>query len=518
MRSSQQDYFERLGDKDYDSFSSEDYDYLKVKIAFSWFGSPRNLTADDIEVKLSSYNEDQCQSTNLIFDQLAAKSSTEIKIAFIFLMIKQCDKQHQLPVIRFVSSEKSELFLDHSGKIYNACVDLMKSNELSECLYCYPVDGWYKRSHGDDNDDNTTSINVPVGFSTSPQISDSQAPTFCLRAVGEALGVETMEASEVLRFTLKTKNISNVTNNDLANFTNIYELTKKDKITVLYEANLSLNFLFFTNKVINLERAPTIIKDTQNLVMKFSKRRMKNQAKKGFDAFAEQSRKELGGTMHGNAKTIKFLKRIKNPDQYFRNYQQMSLDIANADGARRNIRVRINEDLFESLNEELIVNPSKWALMDTKQRTRLLECISKIDTSPDEAFDHIRNVKDICNSERLNFQTTRQRTVDVFAANLTVIYATHFEMNGKVFQNLRPYEIERIGSVLESKGRNLTTDLIKCVTHVAEKVGCKSSGEFCGILEYSYEYINRDRAATAAENGTKPSIVMNLLKRNGYTN
>ena len=132
--------------------------------------------------------------------------------------------------------------LDHSGKIYN----FMKSNELPECLYCYLVDGWYKRSHGDNNDDNTNNINVLDYFSTSSQInpfSDSQAPTVCLGAAGGAPGVQTMEASkykaylaregevalEVLTVTFKTENISNVTVNDLAIFTNIYEFTKKIK-------------------------------------------------------------------------------------------------------------------------------------------------------------------------------------------------------------------------------------------------------------------------------------------------
>ena len=37
----------------------------------------------------------------------------------------------------------------------------------------------------------------------------------------------------------------------------------------------------------------------------------------------------------------------------------MRLDITNADGTGRNIRIRINEDLLASLNRELIVHPSK---------------------------------------------------------------------------------------------------------------------------------------------------------------
>ena len=104
-RSSQQDHCDRLADKD--SFSSEGYDYLKAKIAFSLFGSPCYLNEDDDEVKISSHNEGEGKCTNLIFHWLSAKSSSEINIACIFLMIKQYDQEY---VIKFVSNEKSELF------------------------------------------------------------------------------------------------------------------------------------------------------------------------------------------------------------------------------------------------------------------------------------------------------------------------------------------------------------------------------------------------------------------------
>ena len=70
-RSSHQDHCDRLADKDYDSFSSEDYDYFKVKIAFSLFGSPSNLNEDDNEVKISSHNEGSRKCTNPIFDRLS---------------------------------------------------------------------------------------------------------------------------------------------------------------------------------------------------------------------------------------------------------------------------------------------------------------------------------------------------------------------------------------------------------------------------------------------------------------
>ena len=99
---------------------------------------------------------------NPIFDKLSAKSSSEINIAFIFLMIKQYDQQYKLPVISFVSSEESQLFWDYYRRVYSTWVDFMKFNELPKCLFCYPVDDRYKRSSGDDH--NTNSINVLVDF------------------------------------------------------------------------------------------------------------------------------------------------------------------------------------------------------------------------------------------------------------------------------------------------------------------------------------------------------------------
>ena len=83
-------------------------------------------------------------------------------------MIKQYDQQYKLPVISVVSSEESELFLDNYGRVYNTWVDVMKLNELPKCLFCYPADDRYKRSCGNDNDDNTSSIDGLVNFSACP--------------------------------------------------------------------------------------------------------------------------------------------------------------------------------------------------------------------------------------------------------------------------------------------------------------------------------------------------------------
>ena len=166
-RRNQQEDCGRLADKDYDSFSSEDHDYLKAKIAFLCLVVQATSMGMIMEVKILSNNEDQRKCKALVFDQLSANLSSEINVAFIFLMIKQFEQQYKLPVISSVSFEKSEIFLDLYRRVYNTWVHFMKLNELPKCLYNYPVDERYKRSCGDDNDDNTHSIDVLVDFSTS---------------------------------------------------------------------------------------------------------------------------------------------------------------------------------------------------------------------------------------------------------------------------------------------------------------------------------------------------------------
>ncbi|KAF2348693.1 protein of unknown function DUF4781, partial [Trinorchestia longiramus] len=127
----------------YDAFTWEDHKYVKLKIAFSLFGSPSIVGEDDTDVDITAYNADQQKSIKLIYDKLVANSGSEIKIAFIFLLIKEYQNKYQLPVIRFVKSDNSEVFLDHHARVYDSWCNFTKWNELPECLYCYPANGWY---------------------------------------------------------------------------------------------------------------------------------------------------------------------------------------------------------------------------------------------------------------------------------------------------------------------------------------------------------------------------------------
>ena len=584
--SNQQYYSDRLSDRHYDSHSPDEYKYLKLKIAFSLFGSPE-VKDDEKEIEISAYTEDQQTCTNSMFDRLEEYSKRDIEASFIFLMIKQFEQHYQLPVIRFKSTDGSEYFLDHYSRVYKSWDNFTEWNELPECLYCYPVNGWYR-----DSDEN-----VKLEFSTSPRcnvgekvvkyadyasigttigslgllsvgllfppaapiclpaatlfgatsgtyavgrngtklidrgyhgqsvnpFSDSQARACWMGAVGGALGVGTLGtaryitllaqrgdvASKVLRATFNTMNVSSLSVNGLGILTNIYELSqKKGKITAFDVANLTLNILFFTHSAVNVKTARALIKDTQSNVLDHSKMQMDDQAQAGFKAYSKQNKADLRSTMYGNAKTIKILNKIDNPNQFFADLQQVRVDAnVNASGVAKNMRVRVNNDLLVSINGELKIHPSKWVQVNAESRTELLECAKNIKENPSIALDHIRKVKTICNSERITFERTRKQTLDVLADKFGVSDVGLVKINGKrLFANLKPYEIDRIGKVLDSKGKNATQDFIDCVTHLAKELDCNSSGEYCSTIEYCYEYINDVRQNEKSMKGVKPSI------------
>ena len=81
-KDSQQSYCDRLGDRDYDAFTSEDHRYLKVKIAFSLLGSPSSSHDNENEVNIeNSYNADQRKSIENLYNVLVENTSSEIHVA-----------------------------------------------------------------------------------------------------------------------------------------------------------------------------------------------------------------------------------------------------------------------------------------------------------------------------------------------------------------------------------------------------------------------------------------------------
>jgi len=579
----QQYYCDRLDDRPYDEFRPSEHEYLKHKIAFALFGGPASVAEDADEVRLSDWPQNQQEITNSIYHQLVKHSDSDVKVAFIFLMIKQGNEEYQLPVIRFVDSERKAVFLDHLTRIYKTWENFTEWNELPECEYCFPEGGWYKRDVHENvkiafkesprcnvgeqivkaADTTSTVANIgsialmgagaissflfppaapglfatatyvgaasgvySVGRNTTKLIdrgtheqsvnpfTDAQARSCWLGAVGGALGVGTLGAtkyithlaregevaSKFMRATFNTLNVSSLTVNGIGIVSNVYDLSQKEKVTALDVANLSLSVLFFTNSAMNLKTARTIIKETQKNVLDFSKTKLDDQAKAGLRAFEKQNKKETRSTMYGNAKTIKGLKKINSPQDFFSGLQQVRMDVNT-----KNVSVRINKDLLVSLDNQLKFHPTKWTnIVNQESRTKLIDCVNKISENPASAIDYVKDIKNICSKERIAFEVTRKEALKNLASKFGVDDVSMVKIGGKkVFDNLAPYEIDRIANVLESKGKHGTQEFFKCVSHVAKEMKVKSSGEYMAAAEYCFEYINELRHSSS---GRKPSI------------
>ena len=77
-------------------------------------------------------------------------------------MIKDDTNEYSLPLIRFVNKEQNDVFLDHFGRIYKSWNDFTEWNELPECVYCFPEEGWYRKSEEGE---------VLVGYKESPPVN-----------------------------------------------------------------------------------------------------------------------------------------------------------------------------------------------------------------------------------------------------------------------------------------------------------------------------------------------------------
>ena len=86
-RRSQQEDCGRLADKDYDSFSSEDHDYLKAKIAFLCLVFQATSVGMIMEVKILSMS---CLSASTIILLMTGTREAVVMIMMIILIALMC--------------------------------------------------------------------------------------------------------------------------------------------------------------------------------------------------------------------------------------------------------------------------------------------------------------------------------------------------------------------------------------------------------------------------------------------
>nr|XP_034837770.1 uncharacterized protein LOC117994001 [Maniola hyperantus] len=162
-RTSQQEYCDLLGDREWDVIKNFNWTILRRKIGFGLYGSPSATPTDD---NLNTgYTKEQLSVIEKIYEQLVENlyfRMNNIRFACIFVVMKDFDKRYTVPVFkakRDVDDSSGCVYVDTGARKYYDWQDYLSNNTLQKCIYCYPTRGLYE--YNKDNE-------VCVSFGTSP--------------------------------------------------------------------------------------------------------------------------------------------------------------------------------------------------------------------------------------------------------------------------------------------------------------------------------------------------------------
>ncbi|KAF5278095.1 hypothetical protein FQR65_LT03611 [Abscondita terminalis] len=158
--------FDRLGDRDYDSFEPNQHTYLKDKIGFAKYGPPQSVNGYNIAQKDSI---DETYKVIVYNSNHFAKWKDRVVISFIYNCIEplpelQLEKAKKIkdynpytdirPTPIFVirkcknSVHPCRIFVDYDNRVYSSWEDYITNNKLEKAMMVLPKGGRY---YGDAN-------------------------------------------------------------------------------------------------------------------------------------------------------------------------------------------------------------------------------------------------------------------------------------------------------------------------------------------------------------------------------
>ncbi|KAK4885967.1 hypothetical protein RN001_002238 [Aquatica leii] len=161
----QQMMFDRLGDRDYDSFEPDEHFYLKDKIAFAKFGPPQTENGYDENEKKSI---EETYETIVKHNNKYAEWKNRIIVSFIYncseplpdeklkrsIKVSNYNPYTDInPIPIFViqkclnSQNSCRIFVDCDNRVYSSWEDYISNNKLQKCMMILPKNGRY---HGNE--------------------------------------------------------------------------------------------------------------------------------------------------------------------------------------------------------------------------------------------------------------------------------------------------------------------------------------------------------------------------------
>ncbi|XP_049814706.1 uncharacterized protein LOC126262260 [Schistocerca nitens] len=186
----QQRYYELLGDAcAYETNTSRGLLILHRKVGYAMCGIPDEESKCDNAHTGYSKNKYKTMKAVVDFIRDVNKEKTEerdqLDMAIIFVFVEYEKQVLQYPVFRILLTKSKWKFVDTNCRVYSSWQDYLKSNELPEGKFCWPLNGIYS---GDDDD------KVQLGWGITPAAQPSKK---VVEAVDKASTVAALGATGV---------------------------------------------------------------------------------------------------------------------------------------------------------------------------------------------------------------------------------------------------------------------------------------------------------------------------------
>ncbi|CAF0733375.1 unnamed protein product [Brachionus calyciflorus] len=272
-------------------------------------------------------------------------------------------------------------------------------------------------------------------------------------------------------------NVTSISMNGIGILNSVFDLVNKktEDITALDILQLTTSIFFFTNSLVNFKTANEIVKDAQKVTIDSMRNKLQDEAsRKNFDNTLRNTKKQ-SGRMHGSADFIRAVKHIDNKSEFF---QALVID--------GNVKAKFNREGLVNINKELIIHPRAFMQINETQRAEILMHSTDLLNKKITLVEFNAKMAQIVKINRIAFENKRSTAYAKISKAFNNPNLKNVDINGKkIFENMKPHEIDRLDNVFENTGKKYNQKFLDVGIEFAKRAQCQNVSEFCAAFEYA---------------------------------
>lgn len=216
----------------------------------------------------------------------------------------------------------------------------------------------------------------------------------------------------------------------------------------------------------------------------------------GFKTDLKNARKEARSTMYGNGRVIKRINRVDSGEPPVQTLTQ-PLGIAGDDENAEGVKSKLPTFNLFARSPSDPINVGSPSQVATVNPGRIFQIFSATSGAA-------KMLDQLCSEQNIGiFRANINTWVDNAWRAFKTRKWNELEVNGiKIFQNLHPFEEDRLGQVMQAPGNDFSPEVTDAAVTFAKRQKCKNATEFVNIVDQVSTYVN-DNAPTP--------VVRNLL-------